>query len=460
MEEVWQEVGIGKFQYCLFAIAGLGFAADSIEVGVITFLEYESKEHFTGAMACEIWQVSFLGTIIFCGQLCSGLLWGPLSDRIGRKKAFIWSNFVLVVFGVASAFAPSFWSLAACRGLVGFAIGGIVVPFDILLESVPQQHVPMVGFAMEFFWTGGTLFVAGCAGLLLNGDEKAYRFESWRVFVLLTALPVALSFVSSLFILESPAFLSEVGRDEEAMEVLRKAGEFNGVKLPADICLSHRKLQSPSFSEIFGPRFCRQTLILAILWVLSIFGYYGASFANAQLFSDAGKLDIADIMFSSSGEVLAVVTALFLISREVQLMPIMSLFFAIATLGGSMLSGVLFFEINVAASVLGAIAFLLRIGSMGGSCGVWLVTPLAYPTYITSTAHGFHFAMSRSGGLFATLFPVTTPGWVRMLSFATAHSVCLVVSLFDLPLKSKEKIGGSVDVVSSVRNLDFGEIAD
>ena len=44
---------------------------------------------------------------------------------------------VISVGGILSAFAPDYNSLLVIRGFVGFGIGGLNIPFDLLAEFVP-----------------------------------------------------------------------------------------------------------------------------------------------------------------------------------------------------------------------------------------------------------------------------------------------------------------------------------
>lgn len=84
---------------------------------------------------------------------------------------------------------------------------------------------------MAAFWTLGNLFVAGLAWLIIPAEigisSHGFVYNSWRIFLLICALP---SFVVAalLFLLpESPKFLLSKGRNEEAMEIFRKIYHIN-----------------------------------------------------------------------------------------------------------------------------------------------------------------------------------------------------------------------------------------
>merc|ERR1719389_563721 len=128
-----------------------------MEVGVISFLEREVEQEWK----LHGFARNALAVAVFVGEFGGCFIWGPLADRIGRKKAFIISNFALLSLGALSAASPNFWCLVVLRLLVGVSIGGIVVPFDNLLESASEEDQANLGYAMEFWWTFGTIFVNG-----------------------------------------------------------------------------------------------------------------------------------------------------------------------------------------------------------------------------------------------------------------------------------------------------------
>lgn len=66
---------------------------------------------------------------------------------------------------------------------MGFGVGGAYVPFDLLAEFLPPSHRGKFLIYIEFFWTMGSLMVAGLAWALL----PTY---GWRVLAYVTAVPV------------------------------------------------------------------------------------------------------------------------------------------------------------------------------------------------------------------------------------------------------------------------------
>jgi YNFM family putative membrane transporter len=84
-------------------------------------------------------------------------LWGPLSDRIGRRRSIVLASALLVVPTVAAGLAPSFGALLACRAAQGLCMPGL------LAVGVP--------YVMEAFgpWLGGRAMGVYVSALVAGG---------------------------------------------------------------------------------------------------------------------------------------------------------------------------------------------------------------------------------------------------------------------------------------------------
>jgi len=58
-------------------------------------------------------------TILIVGVMFGAMIFTALSDKFGRKPIFLLSQWVMVVVGVANAFAPNYYAFAAFRFFVG-----------------------------------------------------------------------------------------------------------------------------------------------------------------------------------------------------------------------------------------------------------------------------------------------------------------------------------------------------
>lgn len=121
IDDAIDRLGYGPFQRRILVAAGLCFAADSMEVLLLSFLSVvlQAKWQLTEE------QTASITSSVFGGALLGTLILGPLGDRMGRKPVFSITAAIITIFGFATAFTNSFWPLLFCRFIVGFGVGGL-----------------------------------------------------------------------------------------------------------------------------------------------------------------------------------------------------------------------------------------------------------------------------------------------------------------------------------------------
>jgi MFS transporter, putative metabolite:H+ symporter len=221
-EDAIREVGFGRFQIKLMVLCGLGWAADTMEVLLISFvIPAVGKEwNLDGS------QLGLLGTAIFLGMLAGAVVWGRVSDLMGRRVGFISTIAIDSVFGLLSAFSPSFTWLIILRTLTGFGVGGTLpVDYSIFAEYLPPQKRGHYLVLLESFWALGAVAAAGLAWLIVPR-------LGWRWLLAVSALPGIIIFFIRREIPESPRYLLVSGKPEQAREVLAQVAAANGRVLP------------------------------------------------------------------------------------------------------------------------------------------------------------------------------------------------------------------------------------
>jgi len=106
-------------------------------------------------------QASSAGTWYLLGAVGGALFFGYLTDRLGRKKLFMVTLGVYLVFTVATAFAWNFASFALFRVLAGAGIGGEYAAINSAIdELIPARVRGRVALAINGSWWLGTAFAA------------------------------------------------------------------------------------------------------------------------------------------------------------------------------------------------------------------------------------------------------------------------------------------------------------
>lgn len=185
IDDAVESLGMGGFQYRVLFAAGLCFAADSMEVLLLSFLSVVLKAVWN--LSDE--QTATITSSVFVGALLGTLVLGYLGDHLGRKPVFTMTAGIICISGFLTAVANNFWTLLLFRFMVGFGVGGLTVPFDTLAEFVPNSHRGSNLLLIEYFWTAGTLCTFVC---LLTPTIMCYH-SSGSLMCSLTLSPFSFS---------------------------------------------------------------------------------------------------------------------------------------------------------------------------------------------------------------------------------------------------------------------------
>jgi putative MFS transporter len=236
--------------------------------------------------------VGLLLSSAYVGMTIGALVFGWLSEIIGRKPLIVIS---VGSFGLLSIFAGFAWnydSLIITRLVQGLALGGeIPVVTALYNEFLPGKARAMpffYGFTIQF--TAG-LFVAplvGLASMAIFGPEVG-----WRVLFGLGGLAILVAAAVQMIVPESPRFLAEKGRAAEADAVVqtfeastrRKLGSLPPVVIRARIAETKTR-----FAELFAGGYGIRTLVSWVLFFCTNFVTYGLAGWLPTLYVRVGGL--------------------------------------------------------------------------------------------------------------------------------------------------------------------------
>ncbi|HWG23927.1 multidrug effflux MFS transporter [Actinospica sp.] len=135
-----------------------------------------------GSSAVQLTMTAFLAGLVI-GQL----VFGPISDGIGRRRLLIGGTAGFTVFSLASAIAPNIAALTATRFLQGVAgAAGMVLARAVLTDRFHGAELPRYFAALAQIMGIAPIAAPVLGGLVLS-------ISTWRaVFVVLAALGIVL----------------------------------------------------------------------------------------------------------------------------------------------------------------------------------------------------------------------------------------------------------------------------
>src|SRR3979411_1281175 len=144
------------------------------------------------------------------GLMIGALVFGPLADRIGRKKIIILSTVAFGLGALVTAFVQDVNSLLAIRFLTGLGLGG-AMPNAIAMTSEFNPRRRRATMVMIMFC--GFSVGAALGGLLAAALIPQFGWRS--VFVVGGVAPLLLAPLLALWLPESVRFLALTGRANE-----------------------------------------------------------------------------------------------------------------------------------------------------------------------------------------------------------------------------------------------------
>jgi MFS family permease len=100
--------------------SAVGYAMDGFDLLILSFM----LRAVAAGLGIPLAQAASLATATLIGAVLGGLVFGVLSDRLGRVRVLTWTIVIFAVFTGLCALAPGYWSLLAFRTLAGVGLGG------------------------------------------------------------------------------------------------------------------------------------------------------------------------------------------------------------------------------------------------------------------------------------------------------------------------------------------------
>jgi putative MFS transporter len=229
----------------------------------------------------------------FAGLWVGTLLLGSIADRFGRRSIFTLSLLVYAIATLIMSLQDHAAGIFTWRFVAGIGIGCEMVTIDTYLSELVPKRVRGRAFAVS----QGIMFCAVPVVALLSWLLLPYSplgMEGWRWVALFPAIAAVLVWWLRRRLPESPRWLAEQGRIDEALTVTaameaRVAKEFGSpLPQPEQIPAASRVSSVVRFADLFRPPYRRRILMLVVFHVFQAIGFYGFGNWVPKLISSQG----------------------------------------------------------------------------------------------------------------------------------------------------------------------------
>jgi MFS family permease len=371
------------------------------------------------------WELGLIGAASPIGAIFGAMMLGYLTDKIGRKKLYVGSMALFVLFSFLSAAAWSINALILFRFLLGIGIGAdYPISSTYLSEFMPKKLRSRAIISAFSFQALGALSGAalGLVTLIVYPEPTA-----WRWMLGLTIIPAFIIGLMRTQLPESALWLQSKNQHKKAAEVVAKViGKSHGHEktvslMVSDKVIHHKEFQKKAFYyELFTPRYLRQTLLTSVPWFIMDICLYGVGVFSAMILASvfaahpvAGQQTTQTYISSS---IRAITGSVFLDIFLV--IGFISAVFAIKKLGTIRLQNIGFFGMTIGLLILGigtyhgqnpifvfvGFAIFNLMVNFGPNPTTYMLPTERFPPYIRASGHGFAASAGKVGAAIGIFF--------------------------------------------------------
>lgn len=440
--------GITNYQWLVLTIASLGWVFDIFEGQIFVASMRDAMPALLGVAADDpavsSWNDWAFASFLLGGAF-GGVLFGMLSDRIGRSTTMIVTILFYSAFTCITALAQAPWQMVGLRFLVAMGVGGEwAVASAMVAEVMPERSRPVMSSIFHASSVFGTL-LAAAAGAFVVGNP-ALGDSAWRWGFALGALPALLTVWVRWKLREPDQWI-------KARELAQQG----------------KAQPTGRISELFSGANLRSTLVGVSLSSIGLVTFWGGHiYGKNALLRDAQRQALDTENVAADASPAEKQAALRKHNNEIKNAEMLSM--VLNTIGGGLglvLFGTIsnrlgrkgaFIFYHAVAFVMVLILFQVLIArqapalwialtlpvfgffTLGMHAGYAVYFPELYPTRLRGTGAGFCFNMGRlataAGFVVFGLFPVTPES--KALLLAPLYLVGVVIVFFARETRGEE----------------------
>jgi MFS family permease len=206
----WSLLGLTGYQWTVIFAAWLGWGFDIFDSLLFNFVAPNCVPTLLGlpigspeARAATLFWTGALTSVLLLGWAMGGVVFGRITDRIGRTRTLMLTMLLYAVGTALCAIAPNIWVLGLFRLIASFGIGGEwAAGAAMVAEVVPERRRVEAGAILYTSAPVGLALASflnfQVAGIFFKGQPEV----SWRYVFLGGLIPAAAALAVRWFVHE------------------------------------------------------------------------------------------------------------------------------------------------------------------------------------------------------------------------------------------------------------------
>ena len=353
-------------------------------------------------------QAGFLASAALFGMMFGAMIFGTLSDKIGRKKTIMICVGLFSSFTFLGAFAGGPIQFATLRFIAGLGIGGVMPICVALTSEYAPKRIRSTLVAIMF----SGYAIGGMASALL-GSFLVVDF-GWEIMFYIAGIPMLLLPIIWKMLPESLMYLVKEKRDKEAKIIVKKLAPQETITTSTSLLLDEpTKGDDAPIKALFLKNRGFTTIMFWLAFFMCLLMVYALGSWLPKLMIQAGYSLGASMMFLFALNIGGMVGAIGGggLADRFHLKPVLSIMFAVGALALILLG------FNSPQAVLYTLIAVAGAATIGSQILLYTFVAQFYPAAVRSTGMGWASGIGRIG---AIVGPVLTGA---LLTFELPHQM-------------------------------------
>ncbi|ENW81946.1 hypothetical protein F909_01635 [Acinetobacter sp. ANC 3929] len=352
-------------------------------------------------------QAGLLASAALFGMMFGAMIFGTLSDKLGRKKTILICVTLFSGFTFLGAFASNPIEFAILRFIAGLGIGGVMPNVVALMTEYAPKKIRSTLVALMF----SGYAIGGMSSALLGA--WLVKDMGWQIMFLIAGIPLLLLPVIWKFLPESLAFLVKSNHHNQAKMIVTKIAPETQLSSNTQLILNESTTTEAPVRALFQQGRTFSTFMFWVAFFMCLLMVYALGSWLPKLMLQAGYSLGASMLFLFALNIGGMVGAIGggALADKFHLKPVITSMFVIGA------AALILLGFNSPQFILYSLIAVAGAATIGSQILLYTFVAQFYPTALRSTGMGWASGIGRIG---AIIGPVLTGA---LLTFELPHQM-------------------------------------